>query len=627
MPSDRLTPLDASFLHLEDATGPMHVGCVMVLSGDPPPYEDFVSRVEERLGLVPRYRQRLAFVPLAQGRPRWVDDGEFDLLYHVRSTSLPAPGEDRELRTLAGRLFSPVMRRDKPLWELWLVDGLGPAASGGPGRFAVVSKTHHALVDGVSGLDILSALFAPEEEASAADGWKARRPPSGVELLGEALLERALSPAELVRPLRAALRRPRRLVEEVGAALGGVGALARAGLRPAPSTPYNRTVGPARRVAFVSLELEDVKAIRNALGGTVNDVVLTVAARALRRDLLRRGADLDVLQAFVPVSLREGTGRAAPGNEVTGMVVGLPIECPEPDACLQRISEETRQVKDSGQAMGAQALASLGGLAPPTLLGLGARLGARQRMVNLVITNVPGPQHALFLDGRELLEILPMVPVGHNLAMTVAIVSYNGTMSFGVVGDRDALPDLDVIVEDLRAAAEELAAAAGVELREPAEGGSAAPEAPAATEAEAEPEPTLDGAAPIDERDLSANGAAPLAEAEPDPDGVASGDEPEPDPDGGASRDAPAPVIDPQPHVDPDEELVAEFADSGAEEGAGAELRVDEPWPGYRRMTAKEITDRLAAVSAEEVAVVRLYESTHRKRRDVLRATDRALLR
>ncbi len=625
MPSDRLTPLDASFLHLEDATGPMHVGCVMVLSGEPPLYEDFVDRVGERLGLVPRYRQRLAFVPLAQGRPKWVDDDEFDLLYHVRSTSLPAPGGDRELRTLAGRLFSPVMRRDKPLWELWLVDGLGPAASGEPSRFAVVSKTHHALVDGVSGLDILSALFAPEEEASSAREWRASRPPSGVELLGEALVERALSPAELVRPLRAALRRPRQLVEEVGAALGGVGALARAGLRPAPSTPYNRTVGPDRRVAFVSVELEDVKAIRNALGGTVNDVVLTIAARGLRRDLQRRGADVDVLRAFVPVSLREGTGRAAPGNEVTGMVVGLPIECPEPDVCLQRISEETRQVKDSGQAMGAQALASLGGLAPPTLLGVGARLGARQRMVNLVITNVPGPQHALFLDGRELLEILPMVPVGHNLAMTVAIVSYNGTMSFGLVGDLDALPDLDVIVEDLRAAAEELAGAAGVELPEPALGGSAAPDTPAVTEAEAEP--TLDGAAPIDERDLAANGAAPLAEAEPDPDGVASRDEPAPDPDGGASRDAPAPVIDPQPHVDPDEELVAEFADSGAEDGAGAELRVDEPWPNYRRMTAKEITDRLAAVSAEEIAVVRLYESTHRKRRDVLRAADRALLR
>jgi len=593
MPSDRLTPLDASFLHLEDATGPMHVGCVMVFSGDPPSYEDFVDRVEERLGLVPRYRQRLAFVPLAQGRPKWVDDDEFDMLYHVRATALPAPGGDPELRVLAGRLFSRVLRRDKPLWELWLVDGLGTAAPGGPDRFAVVSKTHHALVDGISGLDILSALFAPEEEASAAEGWRAQRPPSRVELLGEALLERALSPTELVRPLRAALRRPRQLVEEAGAALAGVRALAWTGLRPAPSTPYNRTVGPDRRVAFVSLELGDVKAIRNALGGTVNDVVLTIAARALRRDLQRRGADVDVLHAFVPVSLPEGTGRAAPGNEVTGMVVRLPISCPEPEVCLRRISEETRGVKDSGQAMGAQALASLGGLAPPTLLGVGARLGARQRMVNLVITNVPGPQHALSLDGHELLEILPMVPVGHNLAMTVGVVSYNGTMSFGVVGDFDALPDLDVIVEDLHVAAEELAQAAGVELREPAREGSAAPETPAVAE------PTPNGVASRDGREPTANGAAALAEPEP--------------------------VIDPQPHVELEEELVAEFADLGAEDGAGAELRVDEPWPNYRRMTANEITDRLAAISAEEIAIVRLYESTHRKRRDVLRATDRAL--
>ena len=593
MPSDRLTPLDASFLHLEDATGPMHVGCVMVLAGQPPPYEEFVARVDQRLGLVPRYRQRLAFVPLAQGRPKWVDDEDFDLRYHVRATALPAPGGDHELRVLAGRLFSRVMRRDKPLWELWLVDGLGPAVAGGPDRFAVVSKTHHALVDGISGLDILAALFAPEEEASSAGDWQPERRPSGVELLGEALLERALSPTELVRPLRAALRRPRRLVEQAGAALAGVGALAWTGLRPAPSTPYNRSVGPDRRVAFASVELEDVKAIRNALGGTVNDVVLTIAARALRRDLRGRGADVDVLHAFVPVSLRESAGRAAPGNEVTGMVVRLPIACPGPEECLRRISEETRRVKDSGQAMGAQALASLGGLAPPTLLGVGARLGARQRMVNLVITNVPGPQHALFLDGRELLEILPMVPVGHNLAMTVGVVSYNGTMSFGLVGDFDALPDIDAVVEDLRAAAEELAQAAGVDLREPAEGGSAAPQTPEVAE------PQVNGATALDEPEPAVNGASAL--------------------------DAPAPVIDPQPHVEAEAELVAESADPGALEGAGAELRVDEPWPNYRRMTAKEITDRLAAVSAEEIAIVRLYESTHRKRRDVLRATDKAL--
>ena len=595
MASDRLTPLDASFLHLEDATGPMHVGCAMVFSGEPPPYEDFLAMVVRRLGLVPRCRQRLAAVPLAQGRPKWVDDEDFDPGYHVRTTALPAPGADHELRVLAGALLSRVMRRDKPLWELRLVEGLGPAPAGGPDRFAVVSKSHAALVDGVSGLDVLSALFASEEEVRSSGGWRPEPPPSSVALLGEALLERALSPTELARPLRAALRQPRRLVGRAGAALAGAGAPAWTGLRAAPSTPYHRAAGPDRRVAFASLELEDVKAIRNALGGTVNDVVLTIVARALRRDLQRRGADVDVLHAFAPISLRRDSSRAAKGTEVSGIVVGLPVSCPEPEACLRRIAEQTRRVKESGEAMSAQALASLGGLVPPTLLGVAGRLGARQRMVDLVVTNVPGPQHALYLDGRELLEILPMVPVGPDLAIAVGIVSYNGTMSFGVVGDLEALPDLDAIIEDLHAAVDELSEAAGVQRSRAAEGSSAAPEAPAAPA----------GRAATEEAPPAAS-EAPAAPA------------------GRAATEEAAPAAS-ELHVEREEELVAESADPGAEDGAGAELHVDEPWPNYRRMTAKEITDRLAAVSAEEIAIVRLYESTHRKRRDVLRATDRAL--
>ena len=289
--------------------------------------------------------------------------------------------------------------------------------------------------------------------------------------------------------MRAVLRGPRRVAEDVGAALVGVGALAWAGRRPAPRTPYNRSLtGPDRRIAFYSVALDDLKAIKNELGGTLNDTVLTIVARALRRDLERRGEDVRALNAFVPVSMAQSRNRAAaPGNEVSGMVVRLPIGCPDPVDCLRQISEETREVKESGQALGAQALTGLSGLAPPTILSVAARLSARQRFINLVVTNVPGPQQPLYLQGRELLEIAPMVPVGNNLALTVGAVSYNGTVSFGLVGDFDALPDLDSTIEDVRAATEELAAAAGVELRpaaEPAESEESAAagsaEAPAA---------------------------------------------------------------------------------------------------------------------------------------------------
>jgi WS/DGAT/MGAT family acyltransferase len=594
MPSDPLTPLDASFLHVEDATGnPMHVGSVLVFAGDAPAYEDFLAQVEDRLGLVPRYRQRIATVPLGQGRPRWVDDEDFDLRYHVRTTGLPGTRGDAELRTLAGRVFSRALRRDRPLWEMWLVDGLAPAQAGGPERFAVISKTHHAMVDGISGLDVLSAIFAPDEEAGA-DGWQPRRTPSGIELLAESLVERALSPRELLRPVRAALRGPRRFAEDVGTRLVGIGALAWAGRRPAPRTPYNRGLaGPDRRVAFYSVALDDLKAIKNELGGTLNDTVLTIVARALRRDLGRRGEDLSELNAFVPVSVAQSRNRAAaPGNEVAGMVVRLPIGCPDPVECLRRISAETREVKESGQALGAQALTELGGLTPPTILSVAARLSARQRFVNLVVTNVPGPQRPLYLQGRELLEIAPMVPVGNNLALTVGAVSYNGTVSFGLVGDFDALPDLDVTIEDVRTATEELAVAAGVELR------------PAA-----EPEPSASAESKPD---------APAA------DGLARDGEPAPAEPAAAAAEAAAEDAPDQP-ARPDDELVAESADAGAADGAGPELHVDEPWENYRAMTAREIADRLEAASPEEVAVVRLYENSHRRRRDVLRAAERAL--
>jgi diacylglycerol O-acyltransferase len=461
--TDRLTPLDASFLHLEDGSSHMHVAGALVFDGEPPAYDDFVEHVESRLDLVPRYRQKLADVPLGQGRPRWVDDESFDIRYHVRATGLPRPGGDEELQAIAARIFSQQLSRARPLWEMWLVEGLSD------NRFAVITKTHHAVVDGISGVDVISTLFAPEEGRNG-NPWRPKPPPSGLGLLAEAMLERLTVPAEAFRLARSVLRGPRRVFQRAW----GFGAMALAGLQPAPRSPYNRQqVGPDRRLAFVRAGLGDVKRIKDELGVKVNDVVLAAVARALRRHLLRRGEDqVEELHAFVPVSVRgEGQGGDL-GNQVAGLIVPLPIACQDPIDCVRQIAEATSQAKGSGQALGAQVLTGLAGFAPPTLLNQGARLVARQRFVNLVVTNVPGPQHAMHMQDRELKDFFPLVPLGKNLALNIAVLSYNGTLCFGLVGDFDAVPDLHDLAGDLTEAIRELGDAAGVEtepvpLRQP----------------------------------------------------------------------------------------------------------------------------------------------------------------
>jgi diacylglycerol O-acyltransferase / wax synthase len=464
MPQDRLTALDASFLHLEDASAHMHVASVMLFEGDPPPYDELLATLERRLHLVPRYRQRLAFVPLAQGRPRWVDDPHLNLRYHVRATGLPSPGSEEQLRALAGRVFSQQLDRDKPLWELWLVSGLEG------GRFALLGKTHHALVDGISGIDIVSVLFDASPEPVAPtdpdDRWLPRPVPSRAQLLGEALLERATVPAELTRSVRALFRGPRRALEGFRDAAVGMGAMAWAGVNPAPPSPYNGPIGPHRRFTWVRAELADLKAIKAALGGTVNDVVLATVAGALGRHLRRRGRQTDgvELKAMVPVSVRGELERDALGNRVAAMMAPLPVWCQEPVARLDIMREQLKHLKAGGQAVGAEVLTELAGFAPPTIMGQAARLMSRQRFFNVVVTNIPGPQFPLYLMGREMIDPFPMVPLAKSQGLGVALLSYNGRINFGLVGDYDLLWDLDDFAEDIRESLAELADGAGVEL-------------------------------------------------------------------------------------------------------------------------------------------------------------------
>ncbi len=464
---DRLSALDTSFLTLEDESTHMHVASVMIFDGDPPAYEELLENVESRLHLVPRYRQRIAFMPLNAGRPRWVDDPHLNIRYHVRATALPAPGSEEQLRDLAGRLFSQQLDRDKPLWELWLVEGLEG------GRFATISKTHHALIDGIAGVDLMSVLFdtsrRPVVPPDPGRPWLAGPVPSSAQLVAEALIERTTVPGEVVGTVRDLVSRPREIVGGAFGQLVGVGALAWAGLRPAPPSPYNVQIGPHRRFSWLRTSLADTKAIKNALGGTVNDVVLATVAGGLGRHMRRTGVDTSdlVLQAFVPISVRTDDARGDTGNQVSGMIAPLPVGEEDAQVRLAIVSEAMKGLKTSGQAIGAKALTDLTGFAPPNILSQASRLASRQRFVNVVVTNVPGPQAPLYLEGREMHDFFPMVPLASNMALGVAIMSYSGRMDFGLNADFDALPDLEDLIDDFEASLRDLAKAAGTRLHPP----------------------------------------------------------------------------------------------------------------------------------------------------------------
>jgi diacylglycerol O-acyltransferase / wax synthase len=457
---DRLSGLDSSFLHLENDSTHMHVAGCTVFSGKAPAYDELLEKIGSRLHLVPRYRQRLALVPLDQGRPVWVDDPHFNITYHVRHTALPRPGGDEELKRLAGRVFSQALDRTRPLWELWLVEGLAED------RFALLSKTHHALVDGISGVDIATVLFDaspdPMPVAPPDHEWVARPLPTSTQLLADALRERATVPGEIVRGVRAALRGPRHVAGRVAHAAGAVGAITRAGLQSAPPSPFNVRIGPHRRFTWVNGDLQEFKAIKNGLGGTVNDVVLAVVSGALGRYMRLHGDATDgvELKAMVPVSVRADIERGALGNRVAAMWAPLPVGITDPVARLAHIRQAMDGIKDSGQAVGAQVLTQVSGFAPPTIMAQAARLQARQRLFNLVVTNVPGPQFPLYVLGRELEAVYPLVPLAENTALGIAIMSYNGQLNFGLTADYDALPDVEVLADEVRSAIEELVDAA-----------------------------------------------------------------------------------------------------------------------------------------------------------------------
>jgi WS/DGAT/MGAT family acyltransferase len=469
---DRLSAIDASFLTNESSASHMHVGGVMIFEGPPPAYDDLLAHVRSRLHLVPRFRQKLATPPVETGRPLWVDDPSFNLIYHVRHTALPAPGSEEQLRNLAGRLFSQQLDRSKPLWELWLVQGLKRK------RFAVFTKTHHALVDGVSGVDIATVLFdvKPVPEPAEEDDWIPSPEPSTAQLIGRAATDLAGAPVRLAERVVNAVQHPEAAAGRVMEALEGVGEIAWAFVDSAPDTPLNLKVGPHRRVVWTRSELEDFKRIKNAFGGTVNDVVLAVVAGSLRQWLAKRGVRSEGLElrAQVPVSIRAEDERGQLGNRLAVMRAPIPVYVADPVRRLEIVRTAMEGLKQSKQALGAEVISRMNDFAPPTLLAQAARINFSTRLFNLVVTNVPGPQFPLYLLGRELLDIFPVGFLPPQQALFVAIMSYNGHINFGLLGDYDAMDDIDVVAQGLTDALEELLEAAKEREAELAEAEKAA---------------------------------------------------------------------------------------------------------------------------------------------------------
>jgi WS/DGAT/MGAT family acyltransferase len=465
---DRLSSTDVSFLTNESSASHMHVGAILIFEGPAPSYEDLIDHVASRAHLVPRFRQKLAFPPAQTGRPFWIDDPNLNLEYHIRHSALPAPGSEEQLRRMAARVFSQQLDRSKPLWELWLVQGLTR------NRFALVTKTHHAVVDGVSGVDIATVLFdlnPVPEPAEPDDSWAPQPEPSAATLLAKGAEDLIQAPMRAARRLERAIQHPERAAQQVRDAAEAVGEVGWNFANPAPNVPLNVPIGSHRRYAWVRSDLDHFKRVKNAVGGTVNDVVLAVVTGALRDWLHARGIRTEGLElrAQVPVSIRSQDERGQLGNRLAVMRAPLPAYIADPVHRLEAVTRAMKGLKQSKQALGAEVISRFNDFAPPTLLAQAARINFSTRLFNLTVTNVPGPQVPLYLLGRELEDVFPVGFLPPNQALFVAIMSYNGGVNFGLLADYDSMDDVGVITDGIERAIAELVDAAEAESPPPAD--------------------------------------------------------------------------------------------------------------------------------------------------------------
>ena len=456
---DKLSALDAEFLHLEDSIEHMHIAGISVFAGPPPPAGDLVTLLGEKMHQIPRYRQRVRAVPLELGRPFWADDPHFNLDYHVRQTALPAPGDDAALCSLMGRLMSQPLDRNRPLWEDWLVEGLPD------GKWALIFKVHHCMVDGIAGVELVSAVLDTEPTSKLGEPrpWEPEPEPSSVAMVLGAWGGLAGDIAYRALRIPGMVAHPAGPLKSVGNTIAGTVRLGQH-LTATPSLSIEGTIGPHRRWAHSSASLEDVKAIRSTFGGTVNDVVLAAVSRGYRDLLAHHGDDPDraVIRSLVPVSLRRDDGHGVWDNRVSALLLELPVHLEAPLERLEAVRRQMDELKGSHMAQMGEWATKIADLAPPMLVGTMSRLAARaeqrrpQRSVSTVTTNVPGPQFPLYCLGREMLEYHPFVPLSHGVRVGTAILSYNGRLAFGVTGDYDTVPDVGVLAAGIVDGVEEL---------------------------------------------------------------------------------------------------------------------------------------------------------------------------
>ncbi|WP_243737542.1 WS/DGAT/MGAT family O-acyltransferase [Blastococcus xanthinilyticus] len=454
-----MSALDSGFYFAESENTPMHVGSVAVFDGPAPTYGDVVRLLLSKLPRVPRYRQRVREVPLQLGRPMWVDDPHFQILYHVRHTAVPSPGSDEQLRNLAGRVLGQRLDMAKPLWELWLVEGLADD------RWALISKVHHCMVDGVAGTDLMQLMFDLDPDAAheAPRDWTPRRDPSSLSLVAGAVTEAATQPLRTLTGLPAmgsAVRNVRGLAESGRTLARTVPSLAKQAVTPTARS-LNGPIGPHRRWAWTAGKFEEFKAVRTALGGTVNDVVLTAITRGFR-DLLQGRGELSsenlVVRTMVPVSVRSAKQRGTLDNQVSCVFVDLPVGDPDPVSRLRTVRGQMDEYKRAMQAVDVPSIISMGDFVAPTLLSVGVRsaMQAGQMWCQAVTTNVPGPRVPLYVLGRRMCSAHAYVPINGGIRCSIGIFSYLNTMTFGINADFDAFPDVDVLSSGIRRGIEEL---------------------------------------------------------------------------------------------------------------------------------------------------------------------------
>jgi len=459
---DRMTALDAAFLQAEDEEPgvSLAIASIAVFEGPAPTTAEFGAALAGRLPLIPRYRQKAREVPWDVGPPVWVDDPGFDLGYHLRRTALPEPGGDRELAALMGRVMSARLDRNRPLWEYWLVEGLSGQ------RWALISKVHHCMVDGVSGTDLYRIVLdeSPEPRAPVADDWTPRPEPSDLRLAATAAIDLARLPLASVRALAGAVRSPATVAHQARGAVRGLGALATA-LRPAARSSLSGPLSAERRFAVARTSVADVAAVRHALGGTFNDVVLAAVTTGFRRLLMSRGElpTQHAVRTLVPVSVRPPGAENVRGNQVSLLLAELPVQLADPEERLVAVRSELTRLKAEHEAQAGAAVLDLAAYEPFAAAAVPVRLAAHlpQRSVVTVTTNVPGPREPLFALGRRLVEIVPYVPIASTLRFGVAIFSYCGQVTVGITGDYDGAADVWTLAEGIEGGMAELVATAG----------------------------------------------------------------------------------------------------------------------------------------------------------------------